>query len=115
MPNNPNRAFLAYQQEKTYVGTGESEDEEPGCEDLRDGTPGYLNETFLTRQEQKALDREIPWRDIVDKGGKYLRGEELDELEQRARSGTRARPQDHGRSQDVQADHQEPGSIPGQE
>ncbi|CAJ1397606.1 unnamed protein product [Effrenium voratum] len=72
MPNNPNRAFLAYQQEKTYVGTGESEDEEPACEDLRDGTPGYLNETFLTRQEQKALDREIPWRDIVDKGGKYL-------------------------------------------
>ena len=86
---------------------------------LRDGTPGYINETFLTRQEQKALEREIPWQDIVNKGGKYLeafvKAAQEEELEQRARSGTRARPQDHGRSQDVQADHQEPGSIPGQE
>ena len=30
------------------------------------------NPTTMTRKEQKALDREIPWREIVSKGGKYL-------------------------------------------
>jgi len=32
-----------------------------------------VNPTTLTRKEQKALDREIPWREIVSRGGDYLK------------------------------------------
>ena len=35
--------------------------------------PDLVNDKELTRKEQKALDREIPWREIVSKGGDYLK------------------------------------------
>ena len=32
-----------------------------------------VNPEQLTRKEQKAMDREIPWREIVAQGGEYLK------------------------------------------
>ena len=32
-----------------------------------------VNPEQLTRKEQKAMDREIPWREIVSQGGEYLK------------------------------------------
>lgn len=61
--------FKAYQANADYQGDGVNEDSDASQDNMSTSTKP---DTPLTRQQQKALDKELPWRVIVDKGGDYL-------------------------------------------
>lgn len=82
MPQPCTTYFTAYQASNDYEGDGMSDDTDASQDDMRTSPTtttgnhhnenGSVNEPKLTRQQQKALDKEIPWRTIVDRGGNYL-------------------------------------------
>ena len=69
MPYPHTACFQAYKASASYTGDGVSDDTDASQDNMSTSvTPGQP----LTRQQQKALDKELPWRVIVDKGGDYL-------------------------------------------
>eukprot|EP00435_Cladocopium_sp_Y103_P039269 s577_g10.t1 len=69
MPYRCDTCFKAYQASAEYDGDGMSEDSDASQDDMSTST---TPQPSLTRQQQKALDKELPWRVIVDRGGDYL-------------------------------------------
>lgn len=69
MPYATNTFFQAYKTSHEYDGDGMSDDSDASQDDMSTST---TTSTTLTRQQQKALDKELPWRVIVEKGGDYL-------------------------------------------
>eukprot|EP00438_Fugacium_kawagutii_P029741 Skav215795 [mRNA] locus=scaffold3885:36272:44804:+ [translate_table: standard] len=70
MPN-PHRAFMnAYRNDAEYTGNGDSDISDAEVEDFR-GERDAIPPT-LTRQEQKALDKEIPWQKILQMDKKSI-------------------------------------------
>ena len=75
MPFACHQALKAYRKTDDYCGDGESSDSDISCDDMTLGgqgvkTPltkssGGMLEKARTRQEQKALDKEIPWQSIM--------------------------------------------------
>ncbi|CAK9008829.1 unnamed protein product [Durusdinium trenchii] len=67
MPYPHTACFQAYKASASYTGDGVSDDTDASQDNMSTSvTPGQP----LTRQQQKALDKELPWRVIVDKGGR---------------------------------------------
>ncbi|CAK9008588.1 unnamed protein product [Durusdinium trenchii] len=64
MPYACHYAFQAYRAVPGYTGTGESSDSEASADDMTAGHQGTTK--TLTRQEQKALDKEVPWQAILE-------------------------------------------------
>ena len=64
MPYACHYAFQAYRAAPGYTGTGESSDSEASADDMTAGHQGTTK--TLTRQEQKALDKEVPWQAILE-------------------------------------------------
>lgn len=63
MPYSYNTFMTAYRQDKDYQGNGDSDESDADVNDYRGG-PSTISPT-LTRQERKALDKEIPWQTIM--------------------------------------------------
>ena len=56
--------FQHYKKAPDYAGDGQSDDSDSGLDDV--AKPPLPAEKKLTRLEQKALDKEIPWQRIMD-------------------------------------------------
>ena len=72
MPYSCRVAFKAYRASPEYAGDGQSSDSDASADDMSAGQPtlskagnGKVNRA-LTRQEQKALDKEVPWQAIME-------------------------------------------------
>ncbi|CAK9030852.1 Pentatricopeptide repeat-containing protein [Durusdinium trenchii] len=71
MPYSCHTALQAYRKAPGYNGTGESSDSEASADDMTTGHRGNSSlpttaaARSLTRQEQKALDKEVPWQAIL--------------------------------------------------
>lgn len=63
MPYSHNTFMTAYRNDKDYQGNGDSDDSDADTTDYR-GEKSTISPT-LTRQERKALDKEIPWQAIM--------------------------------------------------
>ena len=68
MPHKSNTCFKAYQTNAEYQGDGISDDSDVSQDDMSTSKA----QPSLTRQQQKALDKELPWRTIMERGGDYL-------------------------------------------
>ena len=64
MPYASKTYMTAYRQDKDYAGNGDSDDSDADVADYRGERPGI--QSTLTRQEKKALDKEIPWQNILN-------------------------------------------------
>ena len=62
MPHASTTCFKAYKASAEYQGDGMSDDSDASQEDMSSSKPQL---SPLTRQQQKALDKELPWRVIV--------------------------------------------------
>ena len=71
MPVASTTYFQAYQAHVDYEGDGLSDDTDASQDDMSTTTTDK-KQPRLTRQEQKALDKELPWRVIIERGGDYL-------------------------------------------
>ena len=69
MPHKSNTCFKAYQTNAEYEGDGISDDSDVSQDDM---STSKAQQPSLTRQQQKALDKELPWRTIMERGGDYL-------------------------------------------
>ena len=70
MPYASNTYMTAYRQDKDYAGNGDSDDSDADVADYRGERPGI--QPTLTRQEKKALDKEIPWQNILNMDAKTI-------------------------------------------
>ena len=74
LPYTAHMALRAYRTTTEYMGTGESSDSDASADDMTKGHQGHVNiskagsSQTLTRQQQKALDKELPWQAILQMG-----------------------------------------------
>lgn len=72
MPWNNNNFHKAYQTSVDYDGDGTSDISDIEFEDMSKGPSNAASNPAMSRLEQKALEKEIPWRRIVETGGQFL-------------------------------------------
>ena len=76
MPSNNNVFFQAYKASAEYEGDGQSDDSDVDFDDMKIGRSmdkKQLQEhNQLTRQQQKALDKELPWQFILEQPPEYI-------------------------------------------
>ena len=70
MPHNAHTCLNAYRRSPDYAGNGDSEESEDGGPDLRGLKPS--GSPPLSRIEQKALDKELPWQFIMQQSEEYI-------------------------------------------
>ena len=70
MPYASKTFMAAYRKDTNYTGNGDSDESDAEVEDLR-GPRDAIPPT-LTRQEKKALDKEIPWQTILNMDDKTI-------------------------------------------
>eukprot|EP00913_Durusdinium_trenchii_P028676 g26892.t1 len=70
MPYSTHSCLNAYRQSPDYNGNGDSDDSEDGGPDLRGLQPSEA--PALSRIEQKALDKELPWQFIMQQSEEYI-------------------------------------------
>ena len=69
MPSPCGNFFKVYQNSKDYEGDGQSDDSDADFDDMR---TGHRAQPKMSRIEQKALDKELPWQSIMDRGAEVV-------------------------------------------
>ena len=78
MPYASTTCFEAYRADAGYQGDGMSDDTDASQDDMSTSTTSQSStcasskKMNMTRQEQKALDKELPWQVIMDRGNEYI-------------------------------------------
>ncbi len=72
LPSNPNYFRQVYKSSAGYNGDGQSDDSDADFEDMSTGNKQAPSPP-LSRIEQKALDKELPWRFILEQDPGYVK------------------------------------------